>query len=123
MRRTSVSLPTKQIRRDPHEKADRYEAGHREVGILEKLKQAGMNPAQKSRWLKTTAIVISIFFLFYYLSPRGVNYYQGTSVARDCPRVDMIVVVTNNSPTSSPSRRSAPGRFLLWHRQVHEILL
>ncbi|KAI0866253.1 guanosine-diphosphatase [Xylaria cubensis] len=79
MRRTSVSLPTKQIRRDPHEKVDRYDPGHREPGILEKLQQAGMNPAQKSRWLKTTAIVVFILFLFYYLSPKGVDYYQGVS--------------------------------------------
>jgi guanosine-diphosphatase len=77
MRRTSVSLPTKQVRRDPHEKSDRYESGHKEPGILEKLQQAGMNAAQKSRWLKTTAIVVFILFLFYYLSPKGVDYYQG----------------------------------------------
>jgi guanosine-diphosphatase len=81
MRRTSVSLPTKQSRRDPHEKAGRYESGHREPGILEKLQAAGMNPAQKSRWLKTTAIVVSIIFLFYYLSPKGVDYYQGGAFA------------------------------------------
>ncbi|KAI2643541.1 guanosine-diphosphatase [Xylaria nigripes] len=81
MRRTSVSLPTKQARHDPHEKADRYESGLREPGILEKLQQAGMNPAQKSRWLKTTAIVVFVIFLFYYLSPKGVDYYQGVSQA------------------------------------------
>jgi len=76
MRRTSVSLPTKQGRRDPHEKADRYETGHRDPSILEKLQIAGMNPAQKSRWLKTTAIIAFILLLFYYFSPKGVDYYQ-----------------------------------------------
>ncbi|KAI0514433.1 guanosine-diphosphatase [Xylaria bambusicola] len=79
MRRTSVSLPTKQVRRDPHEKPGRYDTGHKELGILEKLQYAGMNPAQKSRWLKTTAIVVFILFLFYYVSPKGVDYYQGVS--------------------------------------------
>lgn len=38
-----------------------------------------MNPAQKSRWLKTGAIVVFIVFLFYYLSPKGVDIYQGVS--------------------------------------------
>ncbi|KAI0398343.1 guanosine-diphosphatase [Xylariaceae sp. FL0594] len=79
MRRTSVSLPTKQSRRDPYEKADRYDTGHRDPSILEKLQNAGMNPAQKSRWLKTTAIIAFILLLFYYFSPKGVDYYQGVS--------------------------------------------
>lgn len=37
-----------------------------------------MNQAQKTRWLKTTAIVVFLIFLFYYLSPRGVDIYQGS---------------------------------------------
>ncbi|KAK9774207.1 hypothetical protein AB5N19_13769 [Seiridium cardinale] len=85
MRRTSVSLPTKHAARDPHEKPARYESGHHyradnRGGILEKLQQAaGMNQAQKARWLKTTAIVVFLVFLFYFLSPRGVDIYQDTS--------------------------------------------
>ncbi|KAI4862130.1 guanosine-diphosphatase [Hypoxylon rubiginosum] len=79
MRRTSVSLPTKHVRHDPHEKPARYDSGHREPGIVEKLQGATMNPAQKSRWLKTGAIVVFIVFLFYYLSPKGVDIYQGVS--------------------------------------------
>ncbi|KAI1469783.1 guanosine-diphosphatase [Daldinia caldariorum] len=78
MRRTSVSLPTKQVRHDPHEKPARYDSGHRELGIVEKL-QATMNQAQKTRWLKTTAIVVFLVFLFYYISPRGVEVYKGVS--------------------------------------------
>jgi guanosine-diphosphatase len=82
MRRTSVSLPTKHAARDPHEKPARYESGYQHRaenrgGILEKLQQAaGMNQAQKTRWLKTTAIVVFLVFLFYFLSPRGVDIYQ-----------------------------------------------
>ncbi|KAI1395925.1 guanosine-diphosphatase [Hypoxylon fuscum] len=79
MRRTSVSLPTKHVRHDPHEKPARYDSGHREPGIVEKLQGATMNQAQKSRWLKTGAIVFFILFLFYYLSPKGVDIYQGVS--------------------------------------------
>lgn len=77
MRRTSVSLPTKHVRHDPHEKPARYDSGHREPGIVEKLQGATMNQAQKSRWLKTGAIVVFLVFLFYYLSPKGVDIYQG----------------------------------------------
>ncbi|KAI1503573.1 guanosine-diphosphatase [Biscogniauxia marginata] len=78
MRRTSVSLPTKHVRHDPHEKPARY-AYEKEPGILEKLQAASMNQAQKTRWLKTTAIVVFLVFLFYYLSPKGVDIYQGVS--------------------------------------------
>ncbi|KAI1473592.1 guanosine-diphosphatase [Daldinia eschscholtzii] len=79
MRRTSVSLPTKQVGHDPHEKPARYNSGHREPGIVEKLQAATMNQAQKTRWLKTTAIVVFLVFLFYYISPRGVEVYKGVS--------------------------------------------
>ncbi|RYP01153.1 hypothetical protein DL764_006276 [Monosporascus ibericus] len=79
MRRTSVSLPTKQVRHDPHEKPARYDNGHRETGILEKL-QGTMNQTQKARWLKTTGIVVFFVFLFYYFSPTGVDiYHKGVS--------------------------------------------
>ena len=78
MRRTSVSLPTKQVRHhDPHEKPARYDSGHREPGIVEKLQAKNMNQAQKTRWLKTTAIVVFLVFLFYYFSPKGVEVYKG----------------------------------------------
>ncbi|KAI1135685.1 guanosine-diphosphatase [Hypoxylon sp. FL0543] len=77
MRRTSVSLPTKQVRYDPHEKPARYDSGHREIGIVEKLQAATMNQTQKTRWLKTTAIVVFLVFLFYYFSPKGVEVYKG----------------------------------------------
>ncbi|KAI2471941.1 guanosine-diphosphatase [Annulohypoxylon bovei var. microspora] len=79
MRRTSVSLPTKQVHHDPHEKPARYDSGHREPGILEKLQSATMNQAQRTRWLKTTAIVVFMVFLFYYFSPKGVEVYKGVS--------------------------------------------
>lgn len=85
MRRTSVSLPTKQVARDPHEKPGRYDTNyaqhpHRgETGILEKLPPAGMNSAQKARWLKTTAIVVFLIFLFYFFSPRGADIYTGVA--------------------------------------------
>ncbi|KAK8110436.1 guanosine-diphosphatase [Apiospora kogelbergensis] len=85
MRRTSVSLPTKQVARDPHEKPGRYDTSygqhpHRgETGILEKLPPASMNSAQKARWLKTTAIVVFLIFLFYYFSPRGADIYTGVA--------------------------------------------
>lgn len=79
MRRTSVSLPTKHLARDPHEKPARYEAGHanRDNAILEKLRVGWMNQSQKTRWLKTTTLVVFLIFLFYYLSPTGVDIYTG----------------------------------------------
>jgi guanosine-diphosphatase len=87
MRRTSVSLPTKHAGRDPHEKPGRYDTGHshplrENAGILEKLQAGWMNQSQKTRWLKTTAIVVFLVFLFYYLSPKGVDIYQGGKLTR-----------------------------------------
>ncbi|KAH8664071.1 nucleoside phosphatase family-domain-containing protein [Xylariales sp. PMI_506] len=83
MRRTSVSLPTKHSARDPHEKPGRYDSSshmNRQNGrFLEKLQGGTMNQAQKTRWLKTTAIVVFLVFLFYYLSPKGVDIYQGSA--------------------------------------------
>lgn len=35
-----------------------------------------MSQSQKTRWVKTTAIVLSICLLFYWLSPRGVEVYN-----------------------------------------------
>ncbi|ORY71852.1 nucleoside phosphatase family-domain-containing protein [Pseudomassariella vexata] len=87
MRRTSVSLPTKHVARDPHEKPARYGNNHaqRENRILDKLQAGWMNQAQKTRWLKTTAIVVFLVFLFYYLSPKGVDIYQGVSKGGQVP--------------------------------------
>jgi guanosine-diphosphatase len=83
MRRTSVSLPTKQAARDPHEKPARYDAHHRDPGFLNSLRAAWMSQAQKARWLKTAAIVFAVVFLFYWLSPTGVDVYNGGRATRE----------------------------------------
>ncbi|KXH38257.1 guanosine-diphosphatase [Colletotrichum salicis] len=36
-----------------------------------------MSQAQKTRWVRTGAIAFFVVFLFWYLSPRGVNVYNG----------------------------------------------
>jgi guanosine-diphosphatase len=77
MRRTSVSLPTKHtVAHDPHEKAARYEEPT-PAGILARLRLFWMSQTQKTRWLKASAILVTVFFLFYYLSPSGVELYHG----------------------------------------------
>ena len=79
MRRTSVSLPTKHVAHDPHEKPARYHPDG-QAGILEKLKAGMASQAQKTRWFKTGAIVLLVFFLFYYFSPSGVDLYHGSGM-------------------------------------------
>ncbi|KAH8891353.1 nucleoside phosphatase GDA1/CD39 [Thozetella sp. PMI_491] len=79
MRRTSVSLPTKHIAHDPHEKPDRYGHGHRAPGFFAKMQAAWMSQSQRMRYLKTCAIILTILFLFYYFSPSGVDIYTGVS--------------------------------------------
>lgn len=74
MRRTSVSLPTRNVAHDPHEKAARYStkgAKNSAAGTLEKVKTAWMTQSQRSRYLKTGGILLFVLFLFYYLSPGG----------------------------------------------------
>lgn len=78
MRRTSVSLPTKQIAHDPFEKPARY-SGQRSSGFFGGIKAAWMGQAQKARWFKTAALVFLVVFVFYYFSPRGVDIYHGGS--------------------------------------------
>jgi guanosine-diphosphatase len=41
------------------------------------MKAGAMTQAQKTRWLKTGAIIFVVFFLFYYFSPSGVELYNG----------------------------------------------
>lgn len=77
MRRTSVSLPTKHLARDPHEKPGRYKVDQQgQPGFLARMHSAWMSQTQRARWIKTGAIVFAVFFLFYYLSPTGVDLYS-----------------------------------------------
>lgn len=89
MRRTSVSLPTKQVAHDPFEKPDRYlddETGNghprRQAGILEKLKDGMMSQAQKTRWFKTSAVVFLFLVALYYFHPSGVAIYDGSATSK-----------------------------------------
>lgn len=92
MRRTSVSLPTKQVAHDPHEKPDRYGRARRQAGILENLKDGMMSQAQKTRWVKTGAVVFFILCAIYYLAPSGVDVYRGCECALISPLAPSIYI-------------------------------
>ncbi|KAK3328487.1 putative guanosine-diphosphatase [Cercophora scortea] len=80
MRRTSVSLPTKHVAHDPHEKRGRYDRdshGHKEAGLVARMQSAWMSQPHRARYLKTGAIIFVVFLLFFYLSPSGVDLYNG----------------------------------------------
>ncbi|KND93784.1 putative guanosine-diphosphatase, partial [Tolypocladium ophioglossoides CBS 100239] len=85
MRRTSVSLPTKHVAHDPHEKPDRYELNlnSRSQGLLSTMKEAWMSQSQKTRWIKTAAIAFTVVLMFWWLSPRGVEVHSEVSHASD----------------------------------------
>jgi len=38
-----------------------------------------MSQAQKARWIKTAAIVFVLLACFYWISPKGVDLYNGGS--------------------------------------------
>lgn len=100
MRRTSVSLPTKQVAYDPHEKQARY--GRKKPFILDSLQAAWMRQGQRTRWLKATAILAFVFILFYYISPTGVDIQQTSTGNTN--------VNTNDNVPSSPSPNSNEGQ-------------
>lgn len=76
MRRTSVSLPTKHVARDPHEKPDRYGFDHREPGLVAKMQSAWAQQSQRARYIKTGAIVFTVLLLFYFFTS-GDSYVGG----------------------------------------------
>jgi guanosine-diphosphatase len=77
MRRTSVSLPTNKhaVAHDPFEKPARYGEAHPE-NIVARLRILWMSQSQKARWIKASAILAAVLFLFYYFSPSGVELYR-----------------------------------------------
>ncbi len=78
MRRTSVSLPTKHVAHDPHEKPDRYDAEHgSQPGLLATMQSAWASQSQRARYIKTGAIIFVVFVLFYFFSPSGTEVYHG----------------------------------------------
>lgn len=102
MRRTSVSLPTKHApRHDPHEKSARYDVEHRrDAGILEKLTDKMISQAQKVRYVKTGAIIFLVLLCIYYLSPSGVDIYNGGMIACLSIRTGLIVCLFLNDTCS-----------------------
>ncbi|KAM5516116.1 GDA1/CD39 family protein [Fusarium oxysporum f. sp. phaseoli] len=64
---------------DPHEKPDRYKFKPKRQGIIGRMKESWMTQSQRTRWIKTAAIVFAIVTLFYFISPKGVEvYHEGT---------------------------------------------
>ncbi|TAQ89616.1 hypothetical protein B7494_g2072 [Chlorociboria aeruginascens] len=83
MRRTSVSLPTRNGAHDPHEKPARYKAqGSREATTnkLAQVQAAWMTQSQRSRYVKTGGILLFLVFLFYYLSPTGTEIHSAIGI-------------------------------------------
>ncbi|ELR05624.1 Guanosine-diphosphatase [Pseudogymnoascus destructans] len=82
MRRISVSLPTRNSQRDPHEKLARYGTPPGASTLktkIDSVKTAWMTQSQRSRYLKTGGILLFIVFLFYYLAPKGVHVGSGSN--------------------------------------------
>ncbi|KAF5008084.1 hypothetical protein FDECE_5610 [Fusarium decemcellulare] len=77
--RTATSLPSKFVAYDPHEKPDRYKFRPKKQGLFERMKESWMSQSQKTRWIKTAAIVLAVITLFYFISPKGVEVYNEVS--------------------------------------------
>ncbi|KAF4976059.1 hypothetical protein FZEAL_7237 [Fusarium zealandicum] len=71
--RTTTSLPSKFVAYDPHEKPDRYKFKAKRPGLFARMKESWMSQAQRTRWIKTAAILFALVSLFYFFSPKGVQ--------------------------------------------------
>ncbi|KAL1878069.1 hypothetical protein VTK73DRAFT_8120 [Phialemonium thermophilum] len=78
---SAASSKKKKVAHDPHEKPDRYQDDPKQPSLWAKMQSAWVSQSQRARWIKTGAIVFAIFLLFYYVSPSGVDLYNGTSPA------------------------------------------
>jgi len=84
MRRTSVSLPTRQVAHDPYEKPDRYiGTAARNGNLVAKMKDSWIAQSQRSRWIKMGAIAFALICLVYFFSPSGVKVYHGVTGSSD----------------------------------------
>jgi guanosine-diphosphatase len=79
--RTATSLPSKLVAYDPHEKPGRYNFKPKRQGYFARMKESWMTQSQRTRWIKTAAIVLAIVTLFYFVSPKGVEVYNGGGAA------------------------------------------
>lgn len=122
MRRTSVSLPTKHIAHDPHEKPDRYDNGNRDASLIMKMQSAWASQSQRARYIKTGAIIFVVFFLFYCFSPSGVDIYHGGRLRQEGWEGARFVLLL--TAFSRLIRGSGPNtvRFVVQRRKMHEIL-
>lgn len=90
---------------DPHEKPDRYKFKPKRQGIIGRMKESWMTQSQRTRWIKTAAIVFAIVTLFYFISPKGVEvYHEGTPSG------------------GSSSSRSSLNNLMLTNRQLPSLL-
>ncbi len=110
MRRTSVSLPTNKIVHDPHEKPARYGALPRRAGVWDTL-MFWMAQAKQTRWLKTAALVLAVFSLFYYFSPSGVDlYHEGERCGTRAPFLVRTRLLTDHCVAHSVSSNVGGGQ-------------
>lgn len=115
MRRISVSLPTRNSQRDPHEKLARYGTPPGASTLktkIDSVKTAWMTQSQRSRYLKTGGILLFIVFLFYYLAPKGVHVGSGSNgVASPNAVSSSNGVASPNTVSSSNGVSNAEGMF------------
>lgn len=90
MRRTSVSLPTKHIAYDPHEKPDRYDSTSRQPTLRARMQSAWASQSQRARYLKAGAIIFVVFLVFYCFSPSGADLYHEGRFARREPCIGIV---------------------------------
>jgi guanosine-diphosphatase len=73
MRRTSVSLPTRQVAHDPFEKPDRYNADGQSPGLFDRMKEGFLAQSQRTRWIKIAAVAFGLIVLFYWFAPHTTS--------------------------------------------------
>ncbi|KAJ4024195.1 Guanosine-diphosphatase [Fusarium irregulare] len=96
---------------DPHEKPDRYKFKPKRQGVIGRMKESWMSQSQRTRWIKTAAIVFAIVTLFYFISPKGVEvYHEVTQPAQGSNNGEPAPI---SSPTSSRCTTPYKGKPLV----------
>lgn len=86
-----------------------------------------MTQAQKTRWLKTGALIFFFLVAIYYIAPSGVDVYRGCKDTAHTilpPLRAHLVLIYFVFPISILLyRRPSPLRLIIRYRQVYTVLL
>ncbi|KAL2259833.1 hypothetical protein VTK26DRAFT_6345 [Humicola hyalothermophila] len=99
MRRMSASSQANKVAYDPHEKPDRYKPKSRNSNLKMKMQSSRASSSQRARYIRSGAIILVLFLLFYYFSPAGVDLYNGATRSKNKSESPELTAEKNEEQT------------------------